>query len=310
MQARQTEKGELSGDDPTFAETLAIFAECPLEFEVGESKPTTRNQTADDAYWGPDRAPFVLLRRFATNASVQAQSELLGIDYAKERESVFQWMSQIKHPRPYVCFLRSFRAMRRLWVENGFNPGDPDISPLTTEPKLLTVEAALERALGGRFTTLTVGGGYDVLGMGRMTVNYAPSGGEEHSWKEIVQRTLDLAVWIVILPDTTAGVEWEIEEISKRGMIDRTAFVMLPLSVDASAASRWQSAKEILKAPAGALPDYQPEGAFVFFEFPSSSFRELPFSAMYDGRLAKLLLSQGAEHPPAANKTAQHSGGR
>jgi hypothetical protein len=301
LKNQQTEGGEVSGADPSVEEMFAVFAACPPELEVEEAEPTTAPQTADDAYWGPDRAPFLLLRLFATHASMQAQSELLGFDYAKERESVLQWMSRIKHRRPYVCLLRSFRAMRRLWAENAFSPGDPDIYPLTTEPKLLTMESAFERALGARFTTLSVGGGYDILGMGRMNVNYAPSPAEEHSWKEVVQLTLDLAICILILPDTTAGVEWEIEEISRRGMIDRTILVMLPLSVDSSAASRWRSAKAVLEKPIGGLPDYQPEGAFVFFQSPAGKFGKLPFSALYDGQLAQLLLGKCVDRSPAAN---------
>jgi hypothetical protein len=81
-------------------------------------------------------------------------------------------------------------------------------------------------------------GGHDVIGMNRINIHIGSSPVEEDHWKEAVQDLLDVSVCVLLQPDTTAGVDWEISEISRRGMIDRTIFIMLPLSVDGSAADR------------------------------------------------------------------------
>jgi hypothetical protein len=74
-------------------------------------------------------------------------------------------------------------------------------------------------------------------------------------------------------------------------MINRTVFIMLPCSVDGSAAVRWRSLKQPLQQAIGDLPDYRPEGAFVFLE-PSGEIGELPFSAMLHGELPQFLLTR------------------
>jgi hypothetical protein len=144
-----------------------------------------------------------------------------------------------------------------------------------------------------------VGGGYDVIGMGRMNVNAGSLPVEEDQWQENVQFMLDVSVCVLLQPDTTAGVEWEIGEISRRGMIDRTIFIMLPLSVDGSAAACWGSLKKLLQDSKGNLPDYRPEGAFVFLQAPGGPFGELPFSAMFSGELSRLLVTKCAGIRPA-----------
>jgi hypothetical protein len=134
-------EGYLSVDD-----MLAVFARCPPELQMPQAAAAPR-QVTNDQYWEAVRAPLSLLRMYASQASVDAQSELLGIDYAEQRKLSRARISQIDYERPRGLLLRSFRSMRRLWVENAFRPGDPEIWPLTSEPTLMTLESALERAL-------------------------------------------------------------------------------------------------------------------------------------------------------------------
>jgi hypothetical protein len=83
--------------------------------------------------------------------------------------------------------------MRRLWLENAFQPDNPEIWPLISEPRLLTVESALARALSVNFDPIAMGGGSDVLGMARMNVNTGSSPVEEGSWREHFQLVLDVS---------------------------------------------------------------------------------------------------------------------
>jgi hypothetical protein len=135
--------------------------------------------------------------------------------------------------------------------------------------------------------------------MSRMHVQTGSSPVEEDHWKESVQFMLDTSVCVLLQPDTTAGVEWEISEISRRGMIDRTIFIMLPLSVDGSAADHWRNLKALLHGLVADLPDYRPAGAFVFVRAADGQFGELPFSAMFSGELSRLLVAKCAGSRPA-----------
>jgi hypothetical protein len=159
-QPGQTTEGHLSIDA-----MLAVIASCPPELWLDQVAGAP--QPAENEYWGADHAPHLLLRMYAAEASVDAQSELLGIDYAKQRKISKLRISQIDYPRarPHGLLLHSFRSMRRLWVENAFQPDDPEVWPLVSEPTLLTLECALNRALGLKFVFSAVGGGYDMLGM-------------------------------------------------------------------------------------------------------------------------------------------------
>lgn len=112
---------------------------------------------------------------------------------------------------------------------------------------------------------------------------------DEDSWKENVQTLLDLSELILLLADNTAGVAWEIEEISRRRMLPRTAIIMLPLSVDASAGFRWRSVQRVLVEAVGGLPNYRNDGAFVFFSSTRGAYGELPFSSLFDGGLVRRL---------------------
>jgi IstB-like ATP binding protein len=265
---------------------LEVFETCPPELQqlTAVSQHATENE-----YWGENRAPLLLLRIYATQGSIDAQSELLRFDYTEQRKLSRECISRIDYKRPRGLLLRSFRSLRRLWVENAFRPDDPEIWPLTSEPRLLTLESALARALGVKFIFTAIGGGYDLIGMARMNINPGSSPVEEGYWKESVHFMLDNSIVVLLQPDTTAGVEWEISEISRRGMIDRTIFIMLPLSVDASAADRWRNFKVLSHGPLADLPDYRPAGAFVFLQAPDGQFGELPFSAIFTGELSRLL---------------------
>jgi hypothetical protein len=293
----ETKKGYLSVDD-----MLNVFQTCPPELQLHE--PTiVSQQVTENEYWGENRAPLALLRMYAAAASGDAQFELLGIDYAEEKKLSRERISQIDYKRLCGLLLRSFRSMRRLWVENAFRPDDSEIWPQKSEPRLLTLESALDRALGLKFVFYAIGGGRDVMGMSRMNVTTGPSPVGEDHWKESVQFMLDMSVCVLLQPDTTAGVEWEISEISRRGMIDRTIFIMLPLSVDGSAADRWRNLKALLHGSVADLPDYRPAGAFVFPRGPDGQFGELPFSAMFSGELSRLLVAKCAGSRPAKTKT-------
>jgi hypothetical protein len=133
----------------------------------------------------------------------------------------------------------------------------------------------------------------------RMNVNVGAAPAEEGSWRQSVQFMLDTSVCVLLQPDTTAGVEWEIGEISRRGIINQTIFLMLPLCVDKSARASWRTLSDLLHGTVGDLPDYRPEGAFVFLQSPGDGFGQLPFSALFSGELSRLLVAKCTGKRPA-----------
>jgi hypothetical protein len=275
---------------------MRAIQSCAPDMRLSDATPE------ENEYWGADRVPLSLLHVYAANVGVEAQRKLLGFDFEKQMRLSDLKNSQLEQKRPYVCLLRSFRSMRRLWVANAFQPDDPDIWPLITEPRLLTVEAIFTRALGTKFSFLTVGGGYDILGMGRINVSHGSAPVTEDSWKEHVQRVLDMSTYVLLQPDTTAGVEWEIGEISRRGMMDRTIIIMLPYSVDESAALRWGSLKQLDHQTTKVLPHYRPDGGLVFFQSQNHAFGVLPFSAVFGGELSQFLLTKSGGDRPVVSR--------
>lgn len=91
---------------------------------------------------------MLLLRIYATELNSDAQCSLLGVNYEQQKKIARSPLDGQEKDFPYLTFLRSFRSMRRLWVENLFRPSDPEIVPLVLEPNLLSVEAAVARCLG------------------------------------------------------------------------------------------------------------------------------------------------------------------
>jgi hypothetical protein len=244
-----------------------------------------------EGLWAEDRAPFFFLRSYTTQMAIDAQAELYGLEYTQQKSLLrtLEENDSSKHDLPVVLFLRSFESMRRLWVENAFEISNPDVLPFYSEPPRLTLESTLNRALAMRFTLLAVGGMFDAFGMARLHSGGHGTEDPFDFWKKDVVTLLSMARFVLLLPDSSPGLQWELEEIIRRDMINQTTFVMVPETVDPSARQQWD---ELLSALPKTLPDcpsYQPTGAFVFLPRDCHGYETLPFSDVYSGDLARQL---------------------
>jgi hypothetical protein len=272
------------------SEIRKALEECPPEMRL-QGSPDEAAQSTGAGPWTEDSAPIFALRMHAEAIGVDAQSKLYGVHYDRYRELGEEFIAmRRKHEPSLALFLRSFRSTRRMWVKNSFRPGNPDVLPYAAEPLKMTLESALDRGLGLHFDCVTLGGMSDAFGMTRI---FAPRGPTDDLdfWKENVTKFLGTAHCVLLLPDSTPSIRWEIEEICRRGMIHFTTFIMLPQSVDQSAGQHWQQVTDLLSDAPLESAAYQPTGAFVSLN-RKGGLEELPFAALFTGQLATFLRSR------------------
>jgi hypothetical protein len=266
--------------------------ECPPELTL-QGSPDEAAQGTGAGLWTEDRAPLFALRMRAEALSADAQSKLYGIHYERYREVAQEFITIRRKQEPFsALFLRSFRSTRRMWVNNAFQPGNPDVLPYPAEPSKMTLESAVDRGLGLHFDCATFGGMSDPFGVIRI---FAPRTTDDSDfWKEDLTRCLGTSHCILLLPDGTPSIRWEIEEICRCGVIHLTTLIMLPESVDRAAGHCWREVIDLLSKAVLELPAYQPAGAFVSLNH-DGGFEELPFAALFTGQLATFLRSRIAK---------------
>lgn len=143
---------------------------------------------------------------------------------------------------PNQCLANAFRASYR------------------TEPDNITLEALLYRALGVELDVISLGGRPEGYGATRMIA--AAGGTEWQSTLKLLEETVDL---ILMVPNLSEGVRWEIELLSERRSLGKTLFVMPPLATDIDVPRLWAEATPMMAEYGLDLPTYQPHG--IIFSF-------------------------------------------
>jgi hypothetical protein len=255
--------------------------QCPPEFPVG-------SDASRFPLWPPDGAPLRWVFGLTGRHSELAQRDILGFEILGDSDEVLV--------RPSGMYLRSFRQMRRLRVPNRFVADGSRIIPYPFEPRLLTLEAALQRSLMRAVSIFGVAGPHDAMGMGRAHTIHLKSISKVSDWRSGVTGFLTMVQFVVYVPDDTESLIWESSEIYNSGMIPHCVFVMLPKSIDERSGSTWTMFQQLDAPHCAHLPTFDPKGAFVWLDNKFSA-TVLPFDALYDRRLSDLVLSIAKERP-------------
>ena len=174
---------------------------------------------------------------------------------------------------PGVLYLRPLSTLRSVFVP---------IKGETTKPyPVATLEAALTNCVAPLCqATNAVGGLGDILGMQRS--DFVGEG--DTGWQVLVSSLMNISGAIIVLPDDSEGVSWEIGQIAERDLFAKCIFVLLPLDLDWSDqgnsrgfAKAFQIGKEALRKDGG------------FFVGHPRDNRLLPWTALWDGKLTKQL---------------------
>jgi hypothetical protein len=165
----------------------------------------------------------------------------------------------IAHPpegerRGVLVYLRPLESAGRLRVPNRFRNPSALAVRFAVEPDPISVEAALYRVLMPYYEFESIGGGVDGLGATRV---YVPGG---EAWQSFFAAMIAFASLVVVMPQASEGVRWEIDQLRSLRMLARCLFVFPPVSLDLDSAKLIASGCELLGQLGIERPAYDRDG--------------------------------------------------
>jgi hypothetical protein len=195
-------------------------------------------------------------------------------------------------------FLRPLKSSRRFILPNRFNPDDERFLRYPSEPRVLTLEASLHRALFNVVEhSSSLGGPPDVLGMSRLLT-------KDESWQNGAIMLIDRADLILMCLAETEGVRWEVEHLRESGAYGRTILVMPPENTANDHALAWNDTVAFATTRGITFPPYRQEGAFIVMGEHLQPVETLSFESLWDGSLTAHCAARFAVSPPRWPKNA------
>ena len=106
------------------------------------------------------------------------------------------------------------------------------------------------------------------------------------AWQEAFTTDAKTAAIILVLPDDSDALTWELMQLVERRYLQRVVLLMAPLRFDRKAAATWDRTASLARTREWQLPDYDERGAFVVFSDAGTVREQHPFAALLDGSLA------------------------
>jgi len=184
--------------------------------------------------------------------------------------------------RGEALYLRPLITAGQVMLRNQFDAKQFAVR-FETEPDPISLESALYRVLGPNYTFLSIGGRADGLGMTRSWL----IGGA--GWARVVEAMLPRARLIVMVPSRSAGVRWEIEQMIALDALPRTVFLLPPDDGTPQMAEVIDGGRWILNDLGIGVPEHDRRGMFFQSDARRGITRTIPFNALWDGSLTRLL---------------------
>jgi tetratricopeptide (TPR) repeat protein len=184
-----------------------------------------------------------------------------------------------RETRGKVLFLRPFLTAGSLMLSSQFTGPESFAVQFKTEPDPITLESALYRVLGEHLSFSSIAGRSDGLGATRIFI----IGGD--GWQSMVLSEFDTAEVIMMIPQDSPGVRWEINTLLERKLLARTLFVMPPECHDFDVQALWEKAGSLMSDLGLILPQWQANGLFFQLSEEGSVKRTLPFQTLWDNTL-------------------------
>lgn len=193
------------------------------------------------------------------------QGMLYGLDETGINESLAR---TAEGNPPGILYLRPLSVLRTVYT-----------APPSPEPgqgKLRTLEAALTDALSplGQATN-AVGGLGDIRGMQR-----SDTAGEMALWQPVVESLITNSGAILMLPDISDGIAWEIDTLMAKDQLARVIFILLPRELDWSDGGNHRGFERAFQLE---NDDLEPAGAF-YIGHPALG-EKLPWESLWNGKL-------------------------
>jgi hypothetical protein len=170
-----------------------------------------------------------------------------------------------------------------LRVPNRFRNRSAMAVQFAVEPDPISVEAALYRVLGPYYHFSTIGGAADGLGATRL---HMPGG---TSWQLIFRVLVDRASLIVVVPQASAGVRWEVEHLLSAQLQTRCLFVLPPVSDDIDTPGLVAGGSELLGQLGIEAPAYNRDGLLFRVGSDCKLSQVLTFDEVWDDTLIQRL---------------------
>lgn len=112
-----------------------------------------------------------------------------------------------------------------------------------------------------------------IITVGRkLTVGPGSVESSDEQWQADVRLLMKHATVIIVLPDRTPGMAFEIKEILKSKYLDKTIFIAPPAFRDTETwEEEWDQASQALREAGLQVPDYSPRGIILQYEFPKTA---------------------------------------
>jgi hypothetical protein len=156
---------------------------------------------------------------------------------------------------PYVVYLRPFATTGRLTIANPKPRWLPLLPSFFAHETTLEFETVLSEALQPDLSLVALGRPGEHVGAGRIAVT-------DDDWKQVFQRLVKKARWIVMIPSHEGETGWEVRQLVAQEYLGKTVFLMPPTlrpgSVDIAA--HWSEARARLAHDGVHLPPYTGAG--------------------------------------------------
>jgi hypothetical protein len=233
-------------------------------------------------------------------AQVDAQRRLYDVDldkvseagrlYDKRNARVYQGSGRAHRHKRQLVYLRPLGTSRRIRVGNSFGRHYARlIAAIGPLPVDLSLEGALQMALGEYFRTVALGGPIDIFGMGRQTAlgNFKDSG--LSAWQEVVSLLIASAASIVVLLRDSQGLLWELSEVTRQDIRSKVVIVVPPGSRALSDPESLDSALMRFALAGFTLPTELAGAGFLLMNSLGAVETEIGFDALWNGQLLRAL---------------------
>jgi tetratricopeptide (TPR) repeat protein len=211
--------------------------------------------------------------------SIRAIAGLQSIDRLKDGQPVVpRDLLEIKQ-RGQLLYLRPWLSAGHLLLPNQCVPGAFKVG-YRTEPRNISLEALLYRALALDLNFISLGGRADGYGATRMIM--AAGGTEWQSSLKLLEVSADL---ILMAPHLSEGVRWEIKLLSERRSLGKTLFIMPPLATDIDVPRLWAEATPMMAEYGLEVPPYQPDGSIFSFGPDGKVAERWEFGLLWENKL-------------------------
>lgn len=151
----------------------------------------------------------------------------------------------------YALYLRPFSTTGRLIVANPKRRWLPILPSYFAHEETLEFETLLSDALTPDLPLIALGRPGEHIGAGRLAV-------PDEEWREVFQRLIRNAKWILMIPSDEGETRWEVEQLVTQGYLSKTLFVMPPMlrSRQPDVAEYWERVRSGLQTLSIQLPRY------------------------------------------------------